>query len=39
MLVYNFTETMLATPNNIFWALYVATVCSALLRRDGEVAA
>ncbi len=36
MLVYNFTETMLATPNNIFWALYVATVCSALLQRGGE---
>lgn len=41
MLVYNFTETMLATPNNIFWALYVATVCSWLLHRrgDGEVPA
>lgn len=39
MLVYNFTETMLATPNNIFWALYVATVCSALLNRSGEVTA
>ncbi|HYW08713.1 MAG TPA: O-antigen ligase family protein [Longimicrobium sp.] len=39
MLLYNFTETMLASGNNVFWVLYVATGCSFLLRRGAPEAA
>jgi O-antigen ligase len=38
MLLYNFTETMLASGNNVFWVLYVATGCSWLLRRGAPEA-
>jgi len=38
MLLYNFTETMLGTSNNVFWVLYVATGCSWLLRRGAPEA-
>ncbi|HLL81452.1 MAG TPA: O-antigen ligase [Longimicrobium sp.] len=31
MVLYNFTETTLLQQNNVYWALFVATLCSPLL--------
>ena len=33
VLLYNVTESVILRPNNLFWVLYVATVCSASLPR------
>lgn len=33
MVLYNLSETTLLQQNNLYWVLYVATVCSWILRR------
>jgi O-antigen ligase len=40
MVLYNFTETTLLQQNNVYWALFVATLCSPLLHPEvrGRVA-
>lgn len=35
VLLYNVTESVILRSNNLFWVLYVATVCSALLPAVG----
>jgi exopolysaccharide production protein ExoQ len=39
MILYNITETTLLQQNNIYWALYTATVFSWLVQRERHAAA